>query len=321
MLRAGAPLQGVVRWSTTIPGFAAHAGRIHAPSNSLLVADGWGVSFAGLRFRRLDLATGAEIASIRTGTQIRCFAVLPGDLELIGATDSKLYRLGLAQLDERQRWDRRIPRYSDSIVVRDGFALVANWSGTRVAIVDLAGGGVRRRDAPHMPFVIDAPSGPVLVGGSRDGGWASLNLHTATVQPIRSAPPAIDAAVSRDGTELWSTVGVRGTYTIHGSGATVAPADPSRRLRREWLDDREPAAEFALPVPVSSLVIGTSALWLASERSLVALPLPITSAPARVWTVSRDQSIAWFDPDAGMAIVVTGRISPDAATITAFALD
>jgi hypothetical protein len=318
-ITAGRPLEGVARWSVSIPGFAAHPGRIHGPSNSLFLADGWGVSHSSVRFRRFDLASGQEIASIRTGTAIRCFAVIADGAELVGASDSKLFRLGLDRLDERQRWGQRIPRYADSIVVRDGIALVANWMATSLSLVDLATDRVRRREAPEMMLVIDGAADVLLVGGSKAGGLAAIDPRSAEVRSIRETPPAIEAALSHDGQALWTTVGVRGEYTRSASGGTSAPGRPTRRLRREWLDGREQPAEYELPAAVGPLVFGRTELWLAGPRSLVALPLPVGSGPGRVWNAPDGHLIEWFDPDVRLAIVVQRAVPDGAATATATA--
>src|SRR4051794_20877391 len=163
-IRRGEPLVSRQRWSRPLAGFAAHAPFIHRPSGSVFVADGWGVTFASLSFRRYDLATGEELARVRTGTSVRCVAWLPGGEELIAATDSRLLRLGTTDLAERQRWERRIPRYLDSMaLVDDGSRVVAaNWTRPSVGIVDLATGSVRlRRGLPTM-LVVDGRPEPLL---------------------------------------------------------------------------------------------------------------------------------------------------------------
>ncbi|HLO34486.1 MAG TPA: hypothetical protein VK194_00320 [Candidatus Deferrimicrobium sp.] len=315
-ISTGPPLRGSQRWTTPIRGYAAHAGRIHVPSGSLLLSDGWGVSVASLRFRRHALSTGEELASIRTGTAARCFAVLPDDTELIAATDSKLFRLGIARLDERERWERRVPRYSNSIAVRGSCAVVANWKDPRVSIIDLATGRVRRRDAPEMMLVVDGPADPLLVSGTRGGGTATIDPASGRLSAIRETPPAIDAVMDPDALSLWSTVGVRGTW----SRTSVVPGSPTQTLRRDWLDDREPARQFVLPVGVGRIAIGRSEMWLASKTDLVALPMPVGVGPARVWHSPADHKIEWFDPDERVAIVVKRIVRENAAMATAFDL-
>jgi len=318
-IQAGRSLQATRRWTAELHGYTAHFGSIHAPSNSLLVADGWGVAVAGLRFRRFDLGSGAERASIRTGTAVRCRAVVPGDEELIVATDTKLFRLGLDGLDERQRWDRRIPRYANTIVLRGSFVVMADWMNPRVSIVDLAGGGIRRRSSQPIVAVIDGPGDPLLVGGAAAGGGiASIDPRSGTIGPTLEAPPAIDVAVDHDDASVWMTTGVRGTWTL----TRVTPASPTRRLRRQWLDGSRPAEEFELPAGALQIAIGSRELWLASDEALIAVPLPVGSEAGRIWPGPSGQAIRWFHPDLRVAVTVGRRFdaTTDNATMTAFDL-
>ncbi len=302
-------------WQTSVPGFTAHGGQIHASSDSLLVADGWGA--ANARLRRFDLRTGEERASSRTGTAIRCMAFLPGDDELIGASDTKLFKLGIRELDERRRWDRRIPRYSNSIAVRDVHGVVANWKDPRVSIVDLDSGKVRYRNGPSVMLVLDGSLMPLLVGGSREGGLYSIDPKSATVRLVGPTPPSIDAVVAPDRSSLWSTVGVRGT----SSDSSVSPGPPTRILRRMSLSDGAANTEFTIPIAVKQLRFGRSDLWLAGADAIVALPLPVGSAPARTWRPPSRRDVRWFEPDMGIAIVVNRDLEHEArATLSAFAL-
>ncbi|HEX2755640.1 MAG TPA: hypothetical protein VHM48_09265 [Candidatus Limnocylindrales bacterium] len=113
---------------------------------------------------------------------------------------------------------------------------------------------------------------------------------------------------------------MRATYTRTASGGTSAPGHPSRRLRCDWLDDREPPIEFELPAEAGPLIFGQSELWLASGRSLVVLPLPVASGPARVWDAPAGQIIQWFDPDARIAIGVNRATRENVATMTGYDL-
>jgi hypothetical protein len=118
-------------WTSLARG-QGHLAVIHSAVGSLYVSDGWGVSYASLRFRRLDVLTGQETASFRSGTAVRCFALSRDRNELIAATDSKLFRLDALALVERQRWDTRIPRYSNTMAIRGDLVVVANWRDPKV---------------------------------------------------------------------------------------------------------------------------------------------------------------------------------------------
>jgi hypothetical protein len=313
----GSPLGEEPLWAASVPGFTAHFLRIHGPSSSLFLSDGWGVTFASLRFRRYDLRTGQEVAGIRTGTAVRCIAVLPGETEIVAASDSKLFRLELRSLTELERWDKRIPRYSDSIAVLAGQAVVANWRRPGVGIVDLASGSVRRRSSPGLTKVIARQGGdPLLLGGDKGGGLWSIEPRAGTVTALVTSPPAIDAVVDPRGDGIWMTVGIRATYTESSSG----PGRSTRQLRRYSLKGMQQVQSFHLPQAVDDVLIGKREMWLASPGSLVALPLPVGSGEARVWHPPKEHFIRAFDPDTRVVVASRERPRTDNAVMTAFAL-
>ena len=316
-LPAGSPLRATRRWRREIPGFSAHFGLIDGPSGGLFISDGWGVTYASLRFRRYGLATGEEEAVARTGTAIRCATRLAGLDELLAASDNKLFRFGMSDLSELERWDRRIPRYASSIAVRGAQAAVANWMDPRVAIVDLATGRVRRRDAPAMIDIIDGAENPLLVSGTAPGGVASVDLAAAVVGPTRPIPPALGAAVDPDEPALWSIVGIRATW----SRTRVTPGEPSRVLRRDWLDDRGPAEEWEIPGSAKTIAVGRQEIWLGGSASLVTIGRPIGAAPPRVWQDGLHHPVRWFDPDARLAVTIDEHWGGSTATIEAFRIE
>jgi len=315
----GEPLGSTQRWSRPLAGFAAHAWFIHRPSASVFVADGWGVTVASSSFRRYDLATGEELARVRTGTAVRCVAWLLGGEELIAATDSRLLRLGTVDLVERRRWERRIPRYLDSMaLVDDGSRVVAaNWTRPSFGIIDLGTGSVLlRRGLPTM-LVVDARPEPLLVGGSSTGGLASIDPGTGRIRRLADTPAAIDAALEPGGAALWLTVGRRAIETPNSSG----PGEPSRSLRRWPLDRSAEPAGYLLPAGVRAVRLGARELWLSAKDVLVAIPLPVGETDARLWKPPRNHEIAAFDPDERVAIAVHRDVRNRTAMATAFELE
>jgi hypothetical protein len=297
----GEPLRATPRWTTEAPGIAAVLWWIDGASGSAFLSDGFPAAWAHLELRRFDLATGIELGHIRTGSKVRCFAFLPGGDELIAATDTRLLRLEATSLAERQRWETRIPRFSDYLVVVNGGGgvAVANFVRPTVAIVDLGSGSVRRRSV--MPRMHLLPLGERLlaVGANEPGGILTVDPRSAGASRLADAPPAIDVAVDPDGTAVWSTVGVRDRISSKAYG----PGQPTAELRRQALDSPAAVETFVLPARVRRLRLGRAALWLAHHDVLVSLELPIGSGPARVWRPPPDDEIATFDPDTRTVIV------------------
>jgi hypothetical protein len=316
-LLPGDPLRARRLWRRTVPGYAAHDGLLDPASGGIFVSDGWGVTYASLRLRRYSLATGEEQAKARTGTGMRCATRLPGDTDLLVATDTKLFRLAAHDLTEVQRWDRRIPRYAASIAVRGDQAVLANWMDPRLGIVDLATGRVRHRDGPAMMRIVDGAPDPLLVSGTPPGGVARIDLAAGVVGETRPVPPLLDAAVDPDEPALWSIVGIRGTW----SATKVTPGKPSSVLRRDWLDNRAPAEEWDLPAEGKTIVVGQREIWVGGGGAVVAIPRPVASAPPRVWRQPGREVIRWFDPDARIAVAIEERSDGPTAMLEAVRLD
>jgi hypothetical protein len=199
----------------------------------------------------------------------------------------------------------------------DGASVVAaNWIRPTVGIVDLATGSVRaRRGIPTM-LVVDARTGPLLVGGSSTGGLARIEPGSGRLTNLAETPPAIDAALEPDGSALWLTVGRRAIEKPN----EIGPGEPSRVLRRWPLDGSATPAGYFLPASVRELRLGARELWLAAKDVLVAVPLPVGETKARLWKPPRDHEIAAFDPDERLAIVVHSDLRSKTAMATAFDL-
>lgn len=314
-IRLDGEIAATERWTTLVPGRASHLAVFHSPGGSLYVSDGWGVTYASIRFRRLDVLTGSETASFRSGTAVRCLAMIGDGNELIATTDSKLFRLDALSLQERQRWDKRIPRYSNTIAIRGDLVVVANWRDPKIGIIDLATGRVRRRAAPEMTTVLDGPGDPLLVGG-HDGGVVSIDPFTGTSRRILDTPAALDATLSKDRRTLWLTVGVRAVV----SSSSVRPGSPTRELRQYAIDDAEPPTRYHLPSAVRGVVAGATRLWLVGEGEVLSVPLPL-GPPARVWRSPKGHDILAVDPDAGLIVTTRRDVKGTATPLTGFRTD
>src|SRR5437762_9413497 len=111
-------------------------------SGSVFVGDGWGVAFAALRLRRLDLLTGADLAQVRTRHQpTNALAVHAG--RLYAATDSRLFELDPLQLAPQRQWERGLLRYTTQLVPDGQLLVAANWLKPSVGVFDPDGGRMR----------------------------------------------------------------------------------------------------------------------------------------------------------------------------------
>ncbi len=137
------------QWAIDVPGHTAHTIGFDARTDSVLVADGWGVAFASLSVRAIDVTTGAIRARVRTARSIRAFGVGPDDtLLLLG--DKSVAVHDAKTFERRSLHDSRVPRYSNAIAsLPDG--RVALMAPAALIAYELATG--RSRKLSKVPAV------------------------------------------------------------------------------------------------------------------------------------------------------------------------
>ena len=141
---------GTPVWTQAVHGLGGHNPLFDPAGAALYVSDGWGNRpVPALRFRRLDLASGAETAKWPCGSSVRCMVPLDGG-DLLVATDQRLVRLDALTLAERARWNRSV-RHATTMAVHGGVAVAGNPVLPTITLVDLVTGAVRRKR--HGPVV------------------------------------------------------------------------------------------------------------------------------------------------------------------------
>jgi hypothetical protein len=160
---------GTSVWMQEVHGLGGHHPLFDPAGAALYFSDGWGNRpVPALRFRRLDVTTGAETAKWPCGSAVRCLVALDGG-DMLVATDQRLVRLAALTLTERARWNRSV-RHATTMAVQRGVAVAGNPVMPTIGLVDLVTGAVRRKRLdPSL-----RTSGPVtaircLLGGHQAG--------------------------------------------------------------------------------------------------------------------------------------------------------
>jgi hypothetical protein len=278
------------------------------------VADGWGVSYASLALTAYALDSGSQMASVRTGTSIRCMATGPGG-DLVGLTDTRLYRLDPVTLGVKSRIDAGIPGHSDWIAVRGSSVVVANWLRPTVGIVDLQTGTVRRRRG-HPTSVLAGSDGPVFLVAVLAGGVWTVDPVTGEIRAFIESRPAVYAAAGNNRLVL-----------LDGKPHIVV--DETRidhkevRSKRVLLIDASsgaPSGEFQLADGASILSFGPSGLWAFGGDDLQHVADHDWRPVGRRW---KSYGSTWRGVDASGRVGVTleEHGSSETATLRGFALD
>lgn len=308
-------ISATVRWTTRLRGHTAHGIALSPATQSVYSGDGWGATYSAMRIRRYDLATGQEVASFRAFNALRCSTLLEGQKAILAVSDSKLFELDTMTLEERQRWDRRIPRYGNTVAVVDRMVVLADWLNPRVGIVDLQTGQVRRRPAPAMTQIVSGRRDPLLVGGSKEGETWEISLPSARVHVLLRTPPALHAALAPDGDLLFILVGLRGKVTANSS----APGGPSSELRTYHLDGGA-VDHYRLPTAVSTIACGTSHVLFGGPDVVISSRLPLEIGGLSRWASPHGHQVVAMDADTGLVLTLVQDVESGAADLTCWEL-
>ena len=128
-----------IRWSATLPGDARHLLAIDPAGAHLYAGDGWGVTYASLSLRLIDMNDGRELRRMRTKYQQPRSITYRGP-DLLVATDSRLFQLSRSDLQVRRTWERGVPRFADALELESDKLLMTNWLRPTAGIFDLMSG-------------------------------------------------------------------------------------------------------------------------------------------------------------------------------------
>jgi hypothetical protein len=193
------------------------------------VGDGWGVAYASLSLRILDLADGAEVAKIRTRhQQARAIAIVGADAFV--ATDSRLFQLSREDLTERRAWDSRVPRFTDTLAHENGKLFMANWLRPTATIFDLDQGGTARLSLE-----------PGLRAMRRGGDLLVYALHSGVFRTLDLAKPSSTLLFQGEPGRWVTTIANRWLAVLKAgwkadSGGVAVPAETSNELVLHDLD-------------------------------------------------------------------------------------
>lgn len=308
---------GTSIWTQEVHGVGGHNPLFDPAGFALYVSDGWGNRpVPALRFRRLDLATGAETAKWPCGSAVRCLVPLDGG-DLLVATDQRLVRLDAVTLAERARWKRSV-RHATAMAVQGGVAVVGNPVMPTIGLVDLVTGGVRRkRHEPVVAILRHRDGDLVLVGGS-SGGITALDPATGTIRKLRSTPPAMAAALAEDRQGVWLVAGIRVNIIDRPGGVSLRPGDALARVEWHPLGDGQPRA-VEVPLPVRTIAVGLGSIWLTPgpiSGSSQYLLIGEADGGWRIWRPPDREAIEAVAPMLGLVVTTARRQGTERTVFT-----
>lgn len=111
--------------------------------SALYIADGLGSTFASMKFRKLSLENGTEIASVKINNVVRCWHYNSKNKEILAVSDNKIFIMDHATFQLKEKLTKNIPRYMDYIE-SDGKnnLIMMNWRGKSLSIYNTESGKV-----------------------------------------------------------------------------------------------------------------------------------------------------------------------------------
>ena len=197
-------------WVTNLPHliYGVVAPIFDSHTDSILVTDGWGTAFKSIRLRRLDLSTGQEMATVRTGTPVRCVAFDNAGSTLMAANDHRLMLLDRSTLAVVQEWRSKVPRYSDYIVWQGDLVLLKNWLAPALSRFDTNSSRVSRLNMGPCDGMYQQPnSDHVLILSGKEGRLSFFNIKTHKVDLRVDTPQFLNSKFSCCSNRLYLALG------------------------------------------------------------------------------------------------------------------
>jgi len=314
-------IRGTPVWSREIHGVGGHNPMFDPHGRAVYFSDGWGNRpVPALRFRRLDIETGAETARWPCGSAVRCMVELDGG-DVLVATDQRLAQLDPLTLVERARWNRSV-RHATTMAVDRGVAVAGNPVAPMITLVDLRTGDVRRkRHGPVISILGRRDDAPVLVGAAR-GGIATVDVVNGTIRSLRSSPLAMGAVLAADEQAVWLIAGIRVQVTEREGGVSLRPGDAVSSVEWHPLRDGEPRV-IEVPLPIRTIDTASGALWL--TPGVVARPPQYVvigdgSAAWQVWHAPEHESIEAVAPALDLALTTTRKPGAERTILSCYRL-
>lgn len=106
-------------------------------ADTFLIADGNGATYAAMRLRRMDIATGQELANVLLRSFVRCLCFSPDGTHILTVTDNKIFVLDRQTLAIIDKCDKQVPKYSDYAAIDDkGNLILMNHMGKTIWLYD-----------------------------------------------------------------------------------------------------------------------------------------------------------------------------------------
>lgn len=229
--------------------------------NSLLVSDGWGCAFAGIRLRRLDLKTGKELCNFRPRSSINAADHDEETKTILSNSDKKIFLLS-ENLEELDRWDRKVPAYMHSIMRVGNTLAMKNGRIDTVTLYDLDSMKIQRvKVGKGRPLLRESRDTFLACCGEDGKVWRFTKNDLRKPILLLEGTRFIDSSLDQKTKTLWVSEGELYADTQY----TVCSPGPSYgRVSVLSLKDGSIVAQHKLKMKFDLLSVtnGAQFLWL-----------------------------------------------------------
>jgi hypothetical protein len=278
---------------------------------SLLVSDGWGCAFAGIRLRRLDLKTGKELCNFRPRSNINDADHDVETKTVLANSNKKIFLLS-ENMEELDRWERNVPANMHSIVRIGNTLAMKNGRIDSVTLYDLDSTKVQRVKVGRGRLLLRESRDTLLACCGEDGKvwrFAKNDLRKPTL--LLEGTRFIDSSLDHKTKTLWMSEGELYADTQY---SVSSPGPSYGRVSVLSLEDGSIVDRYKLKVKFDLLSVTNGAQFLWLTHAWDAKGVFIFSTEGRLQEIERfkiPRNDRFSFMDAQLGLVFTERRSKD----------
>jgi hypothetical protein len=251
---------------------------------SLLVSDGWGCAFAGIRLRRLDLKTGTELCNFRPRSSINAADHDEETKTILTNSDKKIFLLS-ENMEELDRWERQVPAYMHSIMRIGNTLAMKNGRINTVTLYDLDSMKVQRVKVGLGKPLLRESRDTVLACCGEDGKvwrFAKNDLRKPTL--LLEGTRFIDSSLDHKTKTLWMS---EGEMYADSHYSVSSPGPSYGRISVLSLKDESIVAQYKLKMKFDLLSVTNGAQFLWLTQALDAKGVSVFSTDKKLQEIER----------------------------------
>jgi hypothetical protein len=169
---------------------------------AVLVADGWGTAFSGLRLRRFNLTTGQEEASALLKDAAYCVVPDVGANVVFAVLGRRVLQLEGKSLQRIREWKKGIPHYCNHAVRCGPTLLLMNWFRPTLTTLSLDQAEAQKFRVGPCLRIFSLESSEALVCSGKEGRIWRYSPASGRPREVLKTGPFLAAAFAQGSQQL-----------------------------------------------------------------------------------------------------------------------